>query len=162
MIDLATLKRLLKYDPATGVFTWLVWRPNGVKAGDVAGFIESNGYRVISLYRKFYKAHRLAWFYMTGEWPKNELDHVNGVRTDNRLANLRAADRSLNKQNMRKARRDNRTGLLGVYEQNGRFRAGIKVRGEKRRRHLGTFATAQDAHVAYLAAKRALHEGCTI
>ena len=97
---------------------------------------------------------------MTGEWPDGYIDHGNGVRTDNRWANLRAGDRSFNMQNQRRARRDNTTGWLGVSRVKSRFEAAIQVRG--RRFRLGRFDTPEAAHAAYLTAKRKLHEGCTL
>jgi len=155
----ATLRELLFYDSETGIFTWLVKRPGWLKVGDGAGYL-LEGYRVISLHGRQYKAHRLAWLYMTGSWPEEEIDHKNGKRADNRWSNLRLATRSLNKQNMRKARSDNQVGLLGVSPNRKNFQAEIRLNG--RGYYLGTFRTPEAAHAAYLRAKRVLHSGCTI
>lgn len=114
----------------------------------------------ITLKGKDYLSHRLAWFYMTGAWPEQEIDHINGVRDDNRFANLREADRQINCQNVRKPYKNNRTGLLGVKPSLGKFVARIYVDGKER--HLGTFKTPGLAHAAYVAAKRELHKGGTI
>lgn len=157
----AELLRVLHYDPMTGLFTWLVRLSQRAKVGDVAGrFRRDTGYRSIRLDGREYYAHRLAWLYMTGEWPADEIDHINGSRSDNRWANLRAADRSLNQQNERIARSTSVTGLLGAHRRHGTFRASIVVDGRKK--ELGAFGTAEEAHAAYVKAKRALHPGCTI
>ena len=110
-------------------------------------------------------AHRLAWLFATGEWPKETIDHINGDRGDNRIANLRDVPRRINCENQRKARSVNRVGLLGVSRATGNrpgkpYTAFIGVRGKSV--GLGYFPTAELAHEAYLAAKRRLHEGCSI
>lgn len=155
-----TLRRLLRYDPETGVFTWLVSTGRRCKIGDVAGSVDSHGQRVIGVQGRNYKAHRLAWLYMTGAWPEDQIDHRNGERADNRWANLRDATHSLNQQNQRKARANNRTGLLGVRARQGKFEAAIGAGGKQK--YLGSFSTPEEAHAAYLKAKRCLHAGCTI
>jgi hypothetical protein len=88
------LRSRLHYDPETGIFIWKPRGPgdkqwNGKLAGEVAGFMASGGYRRISIDGKLYKAARLAWLYVYGEWPKNHIDHINRVRDDDRLVNLR-------------------------------------------------------------------------
>src|ERR1700719_1662744 len=100
-IDDDRLRELLSYDPETGVFRWLVRKRQNVKAGDVAGSFDGCGYCKISIDRRAYKAHRLAWLYMTGEWPPAEIDHINMNRADNRFANLRLATRHQNMANQR-------------------------------------------------------------
>lgn len=163
--DLASheLKRLLHYDPETGVFTRRVTTaPHRGRAGDVAGMTNDQGYRVIAVHSKQYRAHRLAWLYMTGEWPTGEVDHKNGVRDDNRWDNLRDVPTTINAQNKRRAMSNNKTGLLGASwsEREQKFVARIKV-GHKYR-SLGQHDTAEAAHAVYVEAKRRLHEGCTI
>lgn len=166
------LRELLQYDPATGAFTWLprpledfadenrgkVW--NVRWPGKVAGS-PCNGYIAISINKRLHKAHRLAFLYMTGEWPKGEVDHRNGVKTDNRWENLRDVTHQVNSQNTRAAR-GAATGLLGAYieKSTGRFFSSICVDG--RLRWLGYHPTAESAHAAYVAAKREFHEGCTL
>ncbi len=152
----------ISYDSETGVFCWAVGRP-GCSKGAIAGHINTEGYRVIKLGRNAFLAHRLAWFLVHGEWPSLPLDHINGVRDDNRLQNLRMADHSINMQNKRAAMSNNKScGLLGVTwnKQHGRWQSKIMVRGV--RHHVGLFDSAEDAHRAYLKKKRQLHEGCTI
>jgi hypothetical protein len=159
MLDQDKLKELLHYDPETGVFTWRVSRSN-VKAGTEAGFVHSNGYRYIKFQRKDLLGHRLAFLYMTGAWPEHHIDHINGHPSDNRWCNLRPVDRSANMQNQRKAQSHNRSGFLGVYRNGSRWRAKIDLDGK--RKHLGYYDTPEEAHEAYLKAKRELHDGCTI
>jgi hypothetical protein len=154
------LKELFHYDPDTGVFIRLVRTSNRIKVGDIAGSLDNHGHLVISVFDSKYLAHRLAWLYMTGEWPTNQIDHKNTIRDDNRWENLREATHSINTQNLRKPHCDNKTGFLGVTQGRKGFRATIGL--GKKDYHLGTFQTAELAHEAYLKAKRKLHAGCTI
>jgi hypothetical protein len=162
MLTHERLLEVLDYDPETGVFRWKVSPRGNVCAGDVAGCLGGRGYAAIGVDLALYRAHRLAWFYVTGEWPQGAVDHVNGRRDDNRFSNLRVVSNAINSQNLRRAHSDSRTGLLGVYphKKSGRFQSRIMVGGA--RKHLGTFETAQEAHAAYLAAKRQLHPGNTL
>lgn len=161
MLTQERLKSVLDYNPETGVFVWKEWRGGTAYAGTVAGRT-SNGYVGISVDRRRYPAHRLAWLYVTGGWPVDEIDHINGSKADNRWANLRQADRVLNNQNRRVAHRGSEVNFLGVARvSNGtKFRAAIRTNGKLR--HLGTFATPEQAHAVYLDAKRREHAGCTI
>ena len=119
------------------------------------------GYILISVDGRQYQAHRLAFLWMTGRLPSQMIDHINGDGKDNRWTNLREASPRVNVQNQRAARADNGLGLLGVYQNHKRFMARITTH-EKRNKYLGTFDTPEQAHEAYLAAKREYHEGCTI
>jgi hypothetical protein len=143
------LKELLDYDPETGVFTWLASTTNRISVGDVAGSVDRLGYRRIALDRRDYKAHRLAWLYMTGEWPTSDLDHINCDKDDNRIANLRLATEAQNGANRRK-NSNNTSGYKGVSSSRGRWRAEIRVNGRARR--LGHFTDPAAAHAAYVAA----------
>ena len=155
------IRSRLEYDPETGVIVWRISPRFGVNAGDIAGILTQQGYRYIRILRKCHAAHRLAWAIYYGEWPSFPIDHINGLRDDNRIANLRAADHQLNNQNRANPSKNNRTGgYLGVCSSTkGRkpFRAQIKVDGKKI--HLGTFMTAEAAHDAYLKAKALMHRG---
>ena len=158
------LKNLLHYDLKTGEFKWRI-APNGrIFVGQIAGSPSIEGYIKIKIDCVLYQASRLAWFYMTGEWPPEEVDHKNTINNDNRWDNLRLASRTLNAQNLRNARITNKsTGLLGVTRHNalsGGFQARIRVGGKEKR--LGTFPPASQAHEAYVIAKRQYHIGCTI
>lgn len=153
------VRELLDYDPATG---WLTWRSSRgrVKAGARAGCIDQLGYRKIGFDCVAVRAHRLIWLHVHGVWPTNEIDHRNGNRDDNWLANLRDVTISGNAQNRRRARADSQTGLLGASPYRGGFRAEIMV--NRKRLRLGCFDTPEAAHAAYLAAKRSLHSTCSI
>jgi len=150
----------VRYDPETGIFTRLVRTSNRIKIGDVAGSLSRYGYLEFQLYGKLRKAHRLAWLYMTGEWPVGEIDHRDTDRTNNRFSNLRDVTSLGNKQNRRAPNKNSSTGLLGVSPKRDKWKAQIRANGKNR--HLGTFTTPMEAHAAYLKAKRELHEGCTI
>jgi hypothetical protein len=101
--------------------------------------------------------HRLAWLYVTGAWPKKHLDHINGDRADNRFCNLREADDAANNQNRKRANKCSLTGVLGVTycKQTKRYRAVIMH--NRKSIHLGRFDTPEEAHAAYVGAKRVLH-----
>lgn len=150
------LKELLHYEPETGVFTWRVYRCARARAGDRAGSVNKKmGYRFINVDQGMYLAHRLAFFYMTGQWPSKDVDHLKGDRDDNRWEKLRELSRSGNMQNLQSAHRDSKTGFLGVVPSKGRFAAQIRANGKNR--HLGMFDSPEKAHHAYLEAKRLLH-----
>lgn len=113
MITAERLRDLLNYDPTTGVFTWLKPTSNRVYRGKVAGSTDSEGYVQIFLDGKNYRGHRLAWLYMTGAWPKDQVDHWNGDRSCNAWINLRSATQGQNNCNA-KLRSDNTSGVKGV------------------------------------------------
>lgn len=156
----ARLRELLHYDDETGVFRWL--RPPVKRSRDgAAGHTDKEGYRRIRLDGGQYFCHRLAWLYVHDRWPSLQIDHRNGDKADNRIVNLREVTNAVNQENLRAARNTSSTGLLGVWvHRNGMFRASIKVNGKTM--HLGTYKAADEAHQAYLTAKRQLHQGCTI
>lgn len=143
------LRGVVSYDPETGVFVWKV-NPSNRRVGDECGDIKKDsGYRLISVDCRRYRAHRLAWLYMTGAWPTEQVDHKNGVRSDNRWSNLREATQRQNSANM--MRRNNKTGVKGVIRYQGpkhvRFRANIMVDGHTN--YLGSFKTLEAAAEAY-------------
>jgi hypothetical protein len=146
------LRSIASYDPGTGIFTAKTEREGSYrKIGDELGTVNVLGYVVIRIEKKLYLGHRLAWLYMTGEWPTGGLDHANGTRSDNRWANLRCATQRQNLQNSRK-RSDNISGFKGVrFRANrGHWYASLKVDG--RNHYLGAFRDPVDAHLAYKAA----------
>jgi hypothetical protein len=155
LITADKLKELLHYDPDTGDFTWKVVRKNG-RAG-LAGTTTNGGYRQIVINCKFYRAHRLAWLYVYGKWPENEIDHINGVRNDNRIANLREATRSENQQNQRRAHVSKKSGLFGATYCTFTKRWQVNIRFNGKQKHIGRFDTPELAHAAYLAAKKKFH-----
>lgn len=157
------LRELLHYDPETGVFVWLVSRnANRAPEGAEAGWLDDRGARMIEVDQRNYKAHRLAWLYVHGCWPKGVVDHRNTAPGDNRIDNLRDVTQFVNMQNRRAARKGSRSGLIGAHwrERDKNWRSSVYADGKVHR--LGSFDTAEEAHAAYVAAKRRLHEGCTI
>lgn len=137
----------ISYDPATGIFTAKV-SAGRRKAGDVLGYVKADGYRLIQFNGKWKYAHRLAWFFMTGEWPKDEIDHINNDRDDNRFANLRECTRSQNMMNVP------RRGAC-FHKTRGKWIANICV--NRQRTHLGSFNTEAEAIAAYETAARRMH-----
>lgn len=156
----ARVRELFFYDAETGVFTRIVPISERDPAGKVAGSLQTQGYQQIRVDGGRYLAHRLAWLYVHGEWPKGVIDHINGIPLDNRIANLREADIQINAQNLHKARSDSLTGIQGITKVWNRWRAQIHIDGSSR--YLGSFATPEEAHAAYVAAKREIHPGCTL
>lgn len=153
-ITFEQVAELLAYDAGTGRLTWRKRVSRRYGAGDIAGSPNSTGHLHVQIKRRKYKAHRLAWLLFTGSWPKHEIDHVNRVRDDNRIANLREAGPGQNCQNA-SMYKSNSTGFVGVYSRNGRFFSQIKAGGRITR--LGTFATANEAALAFSLAKAQLH-----
>lgn len=164
MIELTAerARELLDYDSETGWLTWRSARQGGVAKGSRAGCLHSRGYIHVGVDGRTYKAHRIIWLIVTGSWPSEQVDHINGVRNCNRWANLRVATPSRNSQNMRAPHIDNPTGFLGVSWDSGRnaFRADITTKGK--RKYLGHFTDPAIAHQAYISAKRQLHASCTL
>lgn len=151
------LQELLHYDPLTGIFRWLLYRNSNAKIGDIAGSPHTKGHLRISIDGKQYLSHRLAWFYMTGQWPASMIDHENTDGSDNRWLNLREATHAQNCMNAQK-RSDNSSGFKGVSfsRERGKFVAQINRAGK--RTHVGIFDTAEEAAKAYDNAAR-LHHG---
>jgi len=161
MITKNEIKSLLHYQPETGLFTCISKR-RGSKIGDIVGYLRKDGYLQINILGRSYASHRLAWLYMFGEFPKNDIDHIDGCKTNNRICNLRDVTRAQNHQNHRTAHKDNASGYLGVhfYKKKNKYGSRIFIGGKDI--WLGYFDTPQTAHEAYLNAKRNLHEFSTI
>ena len=113
MLTAERLRELLDYDPDTGAFTWRVTRSHQIKAGNVAGSTIAKDYVQIRIDGRRYLAHRLAWFYIYGEWPAGQLDHADTHGNHNWITNLRPATQTQNNGNMRR-RSDNTSGFKGV------------------------------------------------
>ncbi|MBW8464853.1 HNH endonuclease [Acidovorax sp.] len=156
--NMPTLERvmeLLSYSADTGVFTWLIDK-GSARAGSAAGAVNGPGYLVIRIDGLLCLGHRLAWLYVFGAWPDGDLDHVNQIKTDNRIANLRVATRSQNEQN-KSQRADNSSGYRGVCwsKKECRWKARIQLDGKCH--SLGLFDTPEAAYAVYLEAAAKLH-----
>lgn len=150
-LSLDEARAILAYDAGTGELTWRKSARRGW-VGKPAGTPHSRGYVSVNISRRIYLAHRLAWFLHYGRWPSGQVDHRDGDRANNSIANLREATQSQNSGNMR-MRPNNRCGFKGVcLDQNGRYQAQITKNG--RQRGLGRFSTPEEAHAAYVAAAK--------
>lgn len=144
-INQERIKELFNYNPDTGEFVRTQDR-QCVKAGDIAGSARFDGYLHIWIDGKHYLSHRLAWMYAYGEWPESDIDHINCIKDDNRLSNLRDATKSQNGMNS-KTYSNNSSGFKGVSFHKKRWRANIRLNGKQK--HIGNFDTPELAHVAY-------------
>lgn len=142
MKTIEELRSIFQYDPETG---------DVEQHGRIAGYIMKSGYRLLSVNKQRIYAHRLIWALMTGEWPKGEIDHINGSKSDNRWSNLRPANRIENARNQTVTTK-NHSGFKGVsfHTRVGRWRAVIEADG--RHVHLGYFDTPEEASSVYKAA----------
>jgi hypothetical protein len=153
------LKELVHYCPDTGIFTWAKTR-RGCRLGDTVGCRMKHGYIGIRLDDTLYLAHRLVWLYVHGNWPADQIDHIDGNRANNKLANLREVTNMENAQNTRNPRPNNKSGFLGVRKENSKWLAEIKVNYKPTR--IGLFDTPEEAHQAYILTKRELHAKNTL
>ena len=154
------LKETLHYDPETGVFTGKVARGN-ISVGKKVGGLHGSGYSYFMVDGKRVGAHRLAWLYTYGVWPKKHLDHINGDRNDNRIVNLREATNAENHQN-RKKPKNNTSGYMGVTYHKGQQKWYAQISVENKRKYLGSFETPEEAFDAYLNAKKLYHPFNTV
>jgi hypothetical protein len=162
-ITLDQLRALLHYDPKTGRFTWRVKTCRKVVPGAIAGYTKPEGYTTIRINKRRYRTSRLAWFYVTGAWPTGDVDHIDGNPRNDAFCNLRDVSTAGNIQNQKRAHARNKTGgLLGVskLKSSKRWRARICTNGVQT--VIGWFDTPEEAHQAYLIAKRKHHSTCTI
>lgn len=152
------LRFLLDYNKDTGMF---VWKNDPkmtlkTKVGKVAGSVNNRGYWRIQIDRKTYQAHRLAWMYMHGKFPDGQIDHINRIKTDNRISNLRECTNAENAQN-RPIQKNNKSGFIGVFwrDLDKKWVAQIKINGKPIR--IGLFDNKIDAHNAYKLEKKKVH-----
>ena len=150
------LKELFNYNPITGIFTNKVARNARAKINDTAGALNSNGYIVFQVNKTKIYAHRAAWMYTHGFWPNAEIDHINRVRNDNRLVNLRLANRLENSHNTGKHAKSI-SGHKGVawHSRNKKWQVQMRVRGTHY--YIGQFSELQDAVNARLQAEKKLY-----
>lgn len=139
------LVHLITYDPNTGIFMWN-------KSHECAGSIDNKGYCRISIDRVRYKAHRLAWFYVTGKWPIGQIDHIDCDKLNNKFDNLRDVPQTINMYNKKRAHRNNSCGFLGVSASGSKYVA--RLRTQDGLLYLGTFDSPSAAHLAYLQSKK--------
>lgn len=162
------LKAHIEYDPDTGLFRRLrrlhrrpAVRPSLKAEKWHAGCPNNCGHLRVWVLGNIHQAHRLAWLYMTGAWPTREIDHINCIQSDNRFENLRDVTHSVNNQNRKEAIKTKKScKLLGAYRSGQRWMAMIML--NRKQTYLGAFDTAEEAHAAYVGAKRVMHPGCTI
>lgn len=160
MISIEALREVLRYEPTTGDLIWRIHVSDKVRTGAKAGSRRKDGYIAIRVRGHRLLAHRAAWAIHNGCWPDGNIDHINGIPSDNRIANLRSVSQRTNIENQRRARSNSSTGLLGAFKERQRFSSRIVVDGVAIR--LGVYNTAEEAAAAYLEAKRKLHAGCSI
>lgn len=149
MINLTkdALSEILEYHSDTGLFTRKKILNFKQKLGETVGSKDAKGYIIIRFNGKQYKAHRLAWLVTHGELPTGEIDHINRIKSDNRIVNLRDVDKSVNQQN--------RNNVKGYSKDGNRWKSQIRYRGKFK--HLGCYATETDAYLAYVSAKSEYH-----
>lgn len=152
MLTQKKLKELLYYNPDTGIFRWNISKP-GVRKGSIAGSINPNGYRYITINRKKYSASRIAFFLMEGFWPKYEIDHINRKKSDDRWKNLRHVPHVCNAKN-RGIHKNNKSGVTGVSWNTltNNWYASIMVNGNTK--NLGYYNDFDEAVLARLAAEQ--------
>ena len=142
------------YDPQTGRLSFK--RTTGKLAGKTTGYLYPNGYLYVYLAGKRHPAHRVIWLMATGNWPTGCIDHIDGNKLNNRLSNLRDVSAFVNSVNRHKARVDSKSGLIGVYQQDGRYYANIHRMGTKY--SLGGFPSADEAAQARSRAAAVYHK----
>ena len=149
------LKQLI-YDPDTGIFVWSL-EARIDRRGKRAGGLTRFGYWRIKLGGRLYFASRLAWLFVYGVWPSKDMDHIDGVKDNDRIENLREASPAENAQNLSARRTHTASGLLGVTwnKKENKWQAGIKYNNQLI--YLGLHDTPTEAHLVYLARKRLLH-----
>lgn len=154
MITQNELKELIIYDDETGEFRWA--KNHGkCRSGTLAGCVRG-GYRSININKNRYLAHRLAWLYVYGEHPHMDIDHINEIKTDNRISNLRIANRKENIRNQ-SIKASNTSGFKGVHYKKDKGRWCARIRTDSGRIFLGYYSTPEDAHKAYVIACHKYH-----
>jgi hypothetical protein len=160
MLTQERLKEVLSYNYETGIFTRIKRTSNSVSIGDIAGW--KDDYWKIKVDAKTYLAHRLAWLYVYGEWPKDVLDHIDHDTYNNKISNLRDITRTANQHNQITYHKTNSSKMMGAHyhKTKKKYQSRICVNGKTI--YLGMFGTAEEANKAYISAKRKLHATCTL
>lgn len=166
MADLELIKSMvfdrLSYNSETGDISWKKARCKA-RIGSVSRSLDVSGYVQVNIGSGIVlKGHRVAWLFVYGEWPNGHIDHINGVRDDNRACNLRVVTNAINCQNKRKPLPSNKSGFLGVSwdKRVNKWLAACML--DRKQYRAGHFEDPAEAHRAYVQLKRKLHEGCTI
>ena len=157
MLTQSRLKEVLHYDPETGVFVWKVTRNNRVRMGNIAGVKHHSGYMQITVDKKLYRSHRLAFLYMYGSFPIEQIDHKDGDRANNKIDNLRECTDAQNKQNTA-TKPGSSSKFLGVSwnKNKNKWEANIHSNGKKN--FLGYYTIEEEAYAAYCKAKSEMHQ----
>lgn len=143
-ISISLLRDYFNYDPASGEIRWKKSPHHKVKAGDIAGFIEPRGYRVLQFKKTLWKGHRIALALMNNEFPNGEVDHIDGNPSNNRFENLRVVDKSQNQMN-RAVSKNNRSGIKGVHFCESKQKWVSRISVGKNRIHIGGFNSFDEA-----------------
>jgi hypothetical protein len=151
------IREAFDYDPESGLLTWRIRTSNRAFPGREAGSPDGQGYRILMLDKCLLRTHRVAFAHYYGAWPKGFIDHINGDRSDNRICNLRDVSNAENLQNNWRPQKNNTTGFRGVWKDARRNKFHAEICVNKIRHRLGPYATAEEAHAAYLVAKDRLH-----
>lgn len=153
---------VMQYDTETGEFTRPDRRPGHIGSMRKAGWLNDVGYRMFAFEGRDFLAHRVVWAIYHGDPGPLYIDHINGIRSDNRLSNLRATTQIVNMQNLKRPHSDSTSGVLGVSWSKSKSKWVVRMRVGTVYRFFGYYADVEDARRAYLEAKRRLHPGCTI
>jgi len=152
-INIDYVKSILDYNKDTGIITWKIGNGKRAVQGNEAGYITDEGYRAIGINGKYIKSHRIAWAMHYGFQPDFQIDHINGIKNDNRIINIRLATQSQNKSNVN-APITNTSGVKGVVKRNGRYIAQIKH--NQKNIYIGTFDNISDAEKARIEVEKKL------
>lgn len=153
MIEQKYLKSILDYDFETGIFKWKVKKSIAISIGDIAGSKNSKGYIKIHIDGKGHSAHRLAWLYMKGELPLDQVDHINRIRNDNRFCNLRVATNKENQENVC-IRKDNLSGITGINWRYDLRKWHVRIQRDGKRIHIGFYEKLELAKIARIVAEQ--------
>jgi HNH endonuclease/AP2 domain len=159
------IRSYMEYDKSSGVVRWKVRRHGRggvINPGDAVGSVNAAGYLEtrVNGYRDY--VHRIAWALHYGAWPTQNIDHIDGDKRNNRISNLRDCSQRVNVENQRIVSRNNTSGFTGVVWRADKKRWSALIQVDGKRKRLGGFDTPEQAHAAYLSAKRIMHQGNTL